>query len=105
MTDTIDYQTLSKKLLEQETSEEMLKIRQLIMLRVAMAGDVNASRIPAPLNITEVGGYYNLLAKQNEHTMLKQLVSSALGFPNDYAPDLTEEVIKELLQDILNKSR
>ncbi|HHT98340.1 MAG TPA: hypothetical protein GXZ90_10660 [Clostridiales bacterium] len=104
MTNSIDYQALASKLLEQETSEEMLKIRQLIMLRTAMEGDVSMSRVPAPINITEVGGYYNLLAKQKEHTMLRQLVSSALGLPNDYAPDLTETVIKDLLQGILNKN-
>lgn len=103
MTTTIDYKVLVSKLLEQETSDEMLKIRQLIMLRSAMEGDVNMSRLPAPLNITEVGGYYNLLEKQNERTMLRQLVSSALGLPNDYAPDLTETVIKDLLEELLNK--
>lgn len=103
MADSIDYQELAAKLLEQETSEQMMKIRQLIMLRMAMEGSVNASRIPAPMNITEVGGYYNLLAKQKEQTMLRQVVSSALGLPNDYAPELTESVIKDLLQEIIRK--
>lgn len=103
MADSIDYQELAAKLLEQETSEQMMKIRQLIMLRMAMEGSVNTSRIPAPMNITEVGGYYNLLVKQKEQTMLRQVVSSALGLPNDYAPELTESVIKELLQEIVRK--
>lgn len=103
MADSIDYQALAAKLLEQETSEQMMRIRQLIMLRTAMEGSVNVSKIPAPMNITEVGGYYNLLAKQKEQTMLRQVISSALGLPNDYAPELTERVIKDLLQQIVRK--
>ena len=103
MEDTINYSSLVKKLLEQETSEEMLKIRKLIMLRMAMEGEISASRMPAPRNITEVGGYYNLLAKQKEQTMLRQLVSSALGLPNNYAPELTEDIMKQLLKELLNK--
>ncbi len=101
MADNIDYQELAAKLVEQETSEEMMKLRQLIMLRIAMEGDIKSSRIPVPQNITEVGGYYNLLAKQKEKTMMRQLISSALGLPNDYAPDMTEETIKSLLRDLL----
>lgn len=105
MSDTIDYSALAAKLLEQETSENMLKIRELILLRTAMEGQINASRIPTPMNITEVGGYYNLLVKQQEHTMLRQLVSSALGLPNNYAPEVTEEVMKKLITALLNKNK
>ena len=96
-------EALAAKLLEQETSAEMLKIRQLIMLRMALEGEVRASRIPAPANITEVGGYYNLLAKQKEKALQRQAVSSALGLPNDYAPDVTEELIKKLLLELLTQ--
>jgi hypothetical protein len=103
MSDTFDYSALVSKLLEQEVSQEMQKIRQLVMLRMAMEGDIHTSRIPTPMNITEVGGYYNLLVEQNEHTMLRQLVSSALGLPNNYAPELTEKAMKEILQQILTK--
>ena len=31
----------------------------------------------------------------------RQAVSSALGLPNDYAPDVTEELIKKLLLELL----
>lgn len=105
MASTIDFQALATKLLEQETSEEMLKIRQLILLRTALEGDVKATRIPAPKNITEVGGYYNLLVKQKENTLLRQLVSSALGLPNDYAPQLTDTIINELLESIRKQNK
>ncbi len=38
-----------------------------------------ASGVPAPLNITEIGGYINLLRK-DEH-MLSLLLASILGLP------------------------
>ena len=100
---SLDYIKLAEALIAQETSEEMLRIRQLILLRTAMEGEIKNTKVPAPLNITEVGGYYNLLEKQNETTMLRQLVSSALGLPNDYAPQLTETAVKGLLEDIIRK--
>ena len=37
------------------------------------------ARVPAPLNITEIGGYYNLLEGDNE--MRRQLLASVLGLP------------------------
>jgi len=105
MADSARLQELAAKILEQETSDEMLKIRQLIMLRAALESDVKSTRIPAPMNITEVGGYYNLLVKQKQNTMLRQVVSSALGLPNDYAPEASEQIMMELLEELrkLNK--
>lgn len=102
MEDNTNYKQFIYKLLEQEASEEMMRIRQLILLRTALEGDIRPSRIPAPANITEVGGYYNLLVKQNQHTMLKHVVASALGLPADYAPDALENAINELVK-VLNK--
>ena len=101
MAEGFDYSALAEKMLMQEASEEMLRIRQLILLRTAMEGEIKNSKIPPPLNITEVGGYYNLLAQQNEQIMLRQLVSSALGLPNQCAPQATEEAINTLLHQIL----
>ena len=101
MAENFDYQALAEKLLMQETSEEMLHIRQLIMLRTAMEGEIKNSKIPPPMNITEIGGYYNLLEQQNEQIMLRQLVSSALGLPNQCAPQATEQAINSLLRQIL----
>lgn len=51
---------------------------------------VKPSRIPAPLNITEVGGYFNLIeqvettdpALQNQKARMQlALIASALGLP------------------------
>lgn len=97
----MNYQDIVTRILEQETSDEMYKIRQLIMLRMALEGDVGASRVPAPRNITEVGGYYNLLERQNEKKLQRQMVASALGLPSNYSPEMAEEAIGKYLKDIL----
>lgn len=68
------------KLLEQETSEEMLELRKLLMRRIATETDIRPARIPVPLNITEIGGYYNLLKKDEK--LRRQLLASALGLPS-----------------------
>ena len=64
-----------------EISAQMQKIRQLMLLRTALESDVRPTRMTAPRNITEVGGYYNLLRKMNQQIMMRQMVASAIGFP------------------------
>ena len=99
MESNMNFQEIANKILEQEVSDEMYKIRKLIMLRMALEGEVRASRIPMPKNITEVGGYYNLLTKQKEKSMQRQLVASALGLPANYSQDMVEDAIREILND------
>lgn len=72
---------LVTRLLEQETSEEMAEIKRMIYRRIATESDIKPSRIPAPLNITEIGGYFNLLMKINQQEMLRQTLASILGLP------------------------
>ena len=96
-----DYNALVTKLLEMETSAQMQKIRQLMLLRTALESDVRPTRMPAPRNITEVGGYYNLLRKMNQQNMMRQMVASAIGIPNDATSEMTEEIIRKLIADIL----
>ena len=62
----VDIQALVAKLLEHEVSPEVLEIRKMILRRIATESDIRPSRIPAPMNITQVGGYVNLLMKINE---------------------------------------
>jgi hypothetical protein len=69
------------KLLEQVVSPEDAEIRRLILRRMALESDIKPSRIPAPLNITEIGGYFNLLMKLNQTEMLRQMLSITLGLP------------------------
>ena len=70
---------LAVKLLEQQASDEMQKLREMIIRRLATETDIKAARVPAPLNITEIGGYYNLLKKNEKMQM--QLLASILGLP------------------------
>lgn len=96
-----DCNSLVTKLLEMESSAQMQKIRQLILLRTALESDVRPTRMPAPKNITELGGYYNLLRKMNQQNMMRQMVASAVGIPNDASSEMTEEIIRKLIADIL----
>jgi len=48
------------KLFEQESSDEMMEIKKAILRRVALESDIKPSRIPTPLNITEIGGLSTL---------------------------------------------
>ena len=79
------------KVLEQESSKEMQDIKLQILRRIATESDIKPARIPAPMNITEIGGYFNLMmklkkeeeeARQKAYSeMLKQTLSSILGLP------------------------
>ena len=71
------------KLLEQEVSPEMMEIKRMILRRIATESDIQPSRIPAPSNITEIGGYFNLLTKLNQQEMLRQTLASILGLPRE----------------------
>ena len=75
----MDMDSVLAKLLEQDTSEDMLELKKLILRRIATETDVKQARIPAPLNITEIGGYYNLI--KNDDMMRRQMLSIVLGLP------------------------
>lgn len=67
-----------------ETSDDMKAIRMQILQRVANEVANVTPRMPAPLNITEIGGYYNLLNRMGQEETLpmrKRLVATALGIP------------------------
>jgi len=72
---------LAERLLEQESSPEVQAVKLQILKRIAAESDIKPSRIPAPMNITEIGGYFNLLMKLKQEEMLKQTLSSILGLP------------------------
>lgn len=65
------------KILESAISPEMLHVQQLILRRLALSGDLFPSRVPAPLNITQIGGYLNLI--ENDPVMRSQVLASTLG--------------------------
>lgn len=74
------------EVLQAATSPEILRAQQILLQRLALAGAVVPSRIPPPLNITEVGGYINLLQKLNEPELLAQSLASALGVAGPSPP-------------------
>lgn len=59
----------------------------LLLKRLATEGDVFPSRVPAPRNITEIGGYLNLLEQLNQQVMRTQALGAILGVagPNPIA--------------------
>ncbi|MBL8765290.1 MAG: hypothetical protein JNM07_13580 [Phycisphaerae bacterium] len=62
-----------------ENAPELRRARELLAQRLAVAGAIPPSRIPAPANITEIGGYLNLLERYQEDELRVQALSSALG--------------------------
>ena len=65
------------KILESSISPEMNEAQQIIQRRLATSGDLFPSRVPSPANITQVGGYYNLIA--DDPVMRAQVLAAALG--------------------------
>ena len=74
----MDIMQLAAKLLENETSEEVIKLKNLILRRIATESDVKSARIPAPIMTLDE-------RKQKEQTqyrtMLSQALASILGLP------------------------
>ena len=56
-----EIMTALAELIKSETSAETKKYKELILKHIAEETEVKPTRIPAPLNITELGGYYNLI--------------------------------------------
>lgn len=65
------------KILESAISPEMLDAQLIILRRLALSGDLFPSRVPAPLNITQVGGYINLI--ERDPVLRSQVLAAALG--------------------------
>ena len=58
---------------------ELLEAQRVLLHRLATQGDMFPSRIPAPLNITEVGGYLNLLERSGHSDLRLSAMTGALG--------------------------
>jgi hypothetical protein len=61
------------------TSPDAIEAQNILMRRLALEGDVVGSRVPPPRNITEIGGYMNLLATLQESAMREQTLAGILG--------------------------
>lgn len=66
-------------ILETTNSPAIQRAREIIAHRLAISGDIAPSRIPAPRNITEIGGYINLLTEYEEIGQRSRMLAAILG--------------------------
>lgn len=66
-------------LLTSATSPDIVQAQAILLRRLALEGDVVPSAVPAPANITQVGGYLNLLGDLGLTDMRTQALAGALG--------------------------
>jgi hypothetical protein len=73
-------------LIQNATSGDALEAQNIILRRIALEGDVVPSRVPAPLNITQIGGYLNLLGTLEQTDMQSQVLAGILGVAGPNPP-------------------
>lgn len=61
------------------TSPDVQAAQALLLRRLALEGDVIPSRLPAPRNITEIGGYLNLVTSLGRDDLRTQMLTAVLG--------------------------
>ncbi|HVI90670.1 MAG TPA: hypothetical protein VM659_20395 [Dongiaceae bacterium] len=66
-------------LIASATSGDALEAQNIILRRIALAGDVVPGRVDPPNNISAVGCYINLLRELKQTDMLNQVLASILG--------------------------
>ena len=66
-------------LIANATGGDAAEAQSILLRRLALEGDVIPSRVPAPLNITQIGGYLNLLTDLKETAMRSQVLAGILG--------------------------
>jgi hypothetical protein len=88
MPGTLEAQALQALLdvIKTASSPDIAQAQSILLRRLALQGDVVGSRIPAPRNITEVGGYINLVADLKQQEMQAQLLAGALGVAGPNPP-------------------
>lgn len=69
---------------------DVLEAQRVLLQRLSTQGDVFPARIPAPRNITEVGGYLNLLERAGHLDLRSSAMAGALGIAG---PALGGEVL------------
>ena len=67
------------ELLKTGTRPDVLEAQRVLLQRMAFQGDLFPSRVPPPRNITEVGGYLNLLETARQTEVRTQALAAALG--------------------------
>jgi hypothetical protein len=73
-------------LLTAPSNATMEQARTMLAQRLALTGGIVPSRIPAPLNITEIGGYLNLLEDAHQPDLRLAAITAALGIAGPIPP-------------------
>ena len=66
-------------MIQANNSPDAAAAQSILLRRLALSGDVVGSRVPAPRNITEIGGYFNFLETLGESAMREQTLAGVLG--------------------------
>lgn len=74
------------ELIKSASTPELLEAQTILARRLALQGDVVNARVPAPRNISEIGGYINLLAELNQSEMRAQVLAGILGVAGPNQP-------------------
>jgi hypothetical protein len=73
-------------LLKSASSPDAIEAQNMILRRIALQGDVIGSRIPPPRNVSEIGGYINLLSDLKQPEMRSQMLAGILGVAGPSQP-------------------
>jgi photosystem II stability/assembly factor-like uncharacterized protein len=74
------------EILHTGTDPEVLEAQRILLRRIALEGNIIDSRVPPPKNITEVGGYINLLTTLSYLDIQTQMLASTLGVAGPATP-------------------
>jgi len=67
------------------SSPAAVEAQALLLRRLALDGDLIPTRVPSPRNVTESGGYFNLLETLGQRQTLLDVVAGALGIASGSA--------------------
>lgn len=73
-------------MLKSASTPDALQAQTILLRRMALQGDITGSRVPAPRNITEIGGYLNLLDDLKQPEILSQTLTAILGVAGPNPP-------------------
>lgn len=73
-------------IIKSASSPDVFQAQTMLLRRLALEGSVIPSRVPAPKNISEIGGYINLLATLAEPAMREQMLAGVLGVAGPNPP-------------------
>lgn len=73
-------------ILKTASSPDAIEARNMILRRIALQGDVIGSRLPPPKNISEIGGYMNLLETIKQPEMRAQALAGIMGVAGPSQP-------------------